>query len=77
MTKHNKISYEPEADVLRWELNDSAQIDSAREVGNIVVHFTEQNIPVLIEILEASSFLDQAEQLLARSRGQSAAAAKA
>ena len=34
-----KISYEPEADVLMWEITDKP-IDFAKEIGNIVVHFT-------------------------------------
>jgi len=51
-----KISYEPEADVLIWEIIDKP-IDYAKEIGNIVVHFTKENIPVLIEILGASKFL--------------------
>lgn len=64
MTKASKISYEPEADVLTWEISDKKPIDFAREVGNVVVHFTKHNIPVLIEILEASSFLAEAERLV-------------
>ena len=47
--KINKIElrYEPEADVLSWEIN-SDPIDYAKEMGNIVVHFSKKNIPVLI-----------------------------
>ncbi|MDO8618139.1 MAG: DUF2283 domain-containing protein [Candidatus Uhrbacteria bacterium] len=58
-----KISYEPEADVLIWELTDK-KIYSAKELGNVVVHFTKNDTPVLIEILEASKFLSQANRLL-------------
>lgn len=58
-----KISYEPEADVLTWEITDKP-IDFAREIGNVVVHFTKQNIPVLIEILEASTFVEKAKRLV-------------
>ena len=58
-----KISYEPEADVLLWEVSDKP-IDSAKEVGNVVVHFTKNNIPVLIEVLEASRFLAKAKYLI-------------
>ncbi len=47
------MHYEPEADVLSWELSDQA-IDSARETGNLVVHFSKDQVPVLIEVLEAS-----------------------
>lgn len=58
-----KISYEPEADVLMWEIADKP-IDYAKEIGNVVVHFTKNNIPVLIEILEASRFLNRAKNLI-------------
>ena len=60
-----KISYEPEADVLIWEITDKP-IDFAKEVGNIIVHFTKNNIPVLVEVLEASKFLDKAKNLMKR-----------
>ncbi len=58
-----KISYEPEADVLMWEISNKS-IDFAKEVGNVVVHFTKNNVPVLIEILEASKFLAKAKNLV-------------
>lgn len=59
----SKMSYEPEADVFTWELTGKP-IDHAKEIGNIVVHFTKNNIPVLIEILEASKFLSKVEDLV-------------
>ena len=58
-----KISYEPEADVLTWEIADKP-IDFAKEIGDVVVHFTKNNIPVLIEILEASKFLAKTKNLM-------------
>lgn len=58
-----KISYEPEADVLMWEITNKP-IDFAKEVGNVIVHFTKNNIPVLIEVLEASKFLAKAKSLV-------------
>ncbi len=60
---NTKISYEPETDVLMWEITDKS-IDFAKEIGNVVVHFTKNNIPVLIEILEASKFLNKAKYLV-------------
>ena len=60
-----KINYEPEADVLTYEIS-SQPIDYAKEIGNIVVHFTKGNMPVLVEILEATRFLRQAEKLTSR-----------
>lgn len=58
-----KISYEPEADVLMWEVSNKP-IDYAREIGNVIVHFNKTNNPVLIEILEASDFLNKAKKLV-------------
>ena len=58
-----KISYEPEADVLTWEISDQ-DIDYAKEIGNVVVHFSKNNVPVLIEILEATKFSTKAQKLL-------------
>jgi len=62
-----KISYEPEADVLMWEITDKP-IDFAKEIGNVVVHFTKNNMPVLIEILEASKFLARAKNLVQKDK---------
>ena len=64
--KAPKINYEPEADVLTYEITNQP-IDYAQEIGNIVVHFTKNNIPVLIEILEATKFLKKAERLAGKS----------
>ncbi len=62
-----KISYEPKADVLMWEISDKP-IDFAKEIGNVVVHFTKNNMPVLIEILEASKFLARTKHLIKESK---------
>jgi len=62
-----KISYEPEADVLTWEITDKP-IDFAKEVGNVIVHFTKNNMPVLIEVLEASKFLAKAKSLVQKDK---------
>lgn len=60
-----KISYESKADVLTFEVSKKS-IDFAEEIGNIVVHFSKDNSPVLLEILEASQFLSRAENLVSR-----------
>ncbi len=60
-----KISYEPEADVLTYEITNQP-IDYAKEIGDIVVHFTKNNIPVLVEILEATKFLNKAKNLTSK-----------
>lgn len=56
----NKMICEPEADVFSWEIT-GRPIDHAKEIGNVVVHFTKDNTPVLIEILEASKLLGKLE----------------
>lgn len=66
--KKAKISYEPEADVLMWEITDKP-IDYAKEIGNVVVHFTKENTPVLIEILEAGKFLAKVKNLIGKKDG--------
>jgi len=62
------IKYDAEADVLTWEISQKAKIDYASEVGNIVVHFTKNHIPVLIEILEASKIIPRSEKVVEKAR---------
>jgi len=62
-----RFSYEPEADVLAWEIS-GMPINYAKEIGNIVVHFTKNNIPVLVEILEASKFLAKVKNAKTREK---------
>lgn len=61
--KKIKMSYEAEADVLRIETGQKP-IDYAKEMGNVVVHFSRDGSPVYFEILEATRFLRKAEILL-------------
>lgn len=49
-----KVSYDSDADVLTLAGAMSGRIDHARELGNFVVHFTKDDRPLLIEVLEAS-----------------------
>ena len=62
-----KISYEPEADVLRVELGKKT-IDYATEVGNLVIHFSRENVPVYLEFLEASKFVSSISNIIKDSR---------
>lgn len=57
------MRYEPEADVLSWELSKGA-IDYAEEAGNMVVHFSKKNVPVYVELLNASKFFAQTDKLI-------------
>lgn len=61
--KYPKFKYEKEDDVLNIWLSDR-KIDYGEQAGDIIVHFTEEEEPVYIEILDASKFLRrQAEDL--------------
>lgn len=54
-----KMKYDREEDVLMIETADG-NIDYAEEMGQIIVHFTKDGRPVVLEILRASDFLSLA-----------------
>lgn len=60
------LQYEPEADVLAVEYARRTPIDHATEVGNLIVHFSRDDQPVLVEILNASRFAARAHTLTKR-----------
>jgi len=64
-SKKNKISYEAGADVLMVEVSNKP-VDYAKEIGNVVVHFTKKDEPVLFEILDASKFFTKAQGIMKR-----------
>lgn len=47
-----KVSYDSDADVLSLAGTVAGRIDHASELGNFVVHFTKDEQPLLIEVLE-------------------------
>ncbi len=51
-----KIKYSKDVDALLIEISDK-DIDYAEEQGQIIVHFSKEGEPVLIEILDAKEFL--------------------
>jgi len=51
-----KIRYSKDEDALLIEISDK-DIDYAEEEGHIIVHFSKEGEPVLIEILDAREFL--------------------
>lgn len=57
MSLHMK--YDPEVDVLLIEVS-KRPIDHAEELGSVIVHFTKDDKPVALEILDASQFVTQA-----------------
>lgn len=62
-----RLKYEPGADVLSWEVSD-APIDYAEEVGDMIVHFTKDHKPVLIEVIRAKEFMKSAENVVGLKR---------
>lgn len=66
MTKEGELSihmhYDPEANILSWEVSQG-EITNTREFGNFIIHLSPLGKPILIEILEASSFIGQFSKL--------------
>ena len=52
------IRYDREEDILTYEVSPN-KIDYAEELNSIIVHFTKEGKPVLLEILNASDFIAQ------------------
>ena len=55
-----KIKYSKDTDTLLIDLSDK-KIDHAEEQGQVIIHFSENNVPVLIEIMDASDNLGMAK----------------
>ena len=51
-----KISYDREQDIMLLELS-AKPIKYAEKMGPVIVHFTKNEKPVLLEILDASEFI--------------------
>jgi hypothetical protein len=51
-----KIKYNKDVDALIIELSDSP-IDFAEEEGQFIIHFSKNREPVLLEALDAKSFI--------------------
>jgi uncharacterized protein YuzE len=54
--------YDPEANILCMNISDG-MIDTAREFGNFIIHFSKAGKPIIIEILDASSFIGQFDKI--------------
>lgn len=51
-----KIRYSKDVDALLIELSDK-QIDYAEEEGQMIIHFSKDGEPVLLEIFDAKEFI--------------------
>jgi len=61
-----KVKYDRETDIILIEVSKE-KVDHAEEMGNIIVHFTKENKPVLLEILDSSDFLPELTKAVIKS----------
>ncbi len=59
--------YDPEANILSWQISKSS-ISHARDFGNFIIHFSKKGKPVMIEMLDASSFVSKLDKLKKREK---------
>jgi len=59
-----KARYSREDDVLLLYLSEG-RIDHAEESGGVIVHFSPEDRPVLLEVLDASDFVSRLTKLTA------------
>jgi len=52
-----KMRYDREDDVLMIWFDQKGQVDHAEQVGQTILHMTEQGSPILLEILDAQDFV--------------------
>jgi uncharacterized protein YuzE len=62
-----KVRYDREDDVLTLQLAEGV-VDHAEEVDGVIVHFTKDDRPLLLEVLDASELLAQLNRIAARAR---------
>jgi uncharacterized protein YuzE len=62
-----KVRYDREDDVLTLQLAEGV-VDHAEEVDGVTVHFTKDDRPLLLEVLDASELLAQLNSIAARAR---------
>jgi uncharacterized protein YuzE len=68
-----KVQYNREDDVLMIRLS-KGKIDHAEEVDGLIVHFSNEDRPLVLEILDASDFLARLAKITAKVRpGESVA----
>jgi len=54
--------YDPESNILSWEIS-KGPISQAYDFGNFIIHLSKRGKPVIIEVLNASSFIGQFEKV--------------
>jgi len=62
-----KVSYNRESDVLLIHVSEG-KVDYAEEMGPIIVHFTKDGKPVLLEIFDASEVISEVAKIGMKSK---------
>ncbi|MBI3333728.1 MAG: DUF2283 domain-containing protein [Candidatus Omnitrophica bacterium] len=64
-----RIGYDRKKDILLLEVSRKP-VDHAEEMGQFIIHFSKQNHPVLIEVMDASDFISAATKVTARAKAE-------
>jgi len=56
------MKYDQEANLISWEIA-KGNISHVREFGNFIVHLSKTGKPILIEILDATKFVGQVDNI--------------
>lgn len=67
-----KTHFDPEANIMMFTVG-TGEITHAKEKNGIIIHMTSANVPVLIEILDASKFIGSFSKLADRRNNPQAA----
>jgi uncharacterized protein YuzE len=65
-----KVSYDRDMDIATIEMS-SKKIDHAQEAQNMIIHFSKDDEPVVVEILDASEFLTSLTKATIRAKKES------
>jgi len=63
-----KLRYNRDEDIMLPEISDEA-VDFAEEMGPVIIHFSKNGKPVILEILEASEFIATAAKSTIQAKG--------
>ncbi len=64
-----RISYDKDVDILMIEISDE-DIDYAEEAEPMIIHFSRNGKPVLIEILDESEFLAEITKISMKAKSK-------
>ena len=61
-----RLKYDPESDVLMVIVSESGSLSHAEEMGDIVIHLSQEGEPLFLEVLNASRNVALMVQALAK-----------